>query len=259
MNRYGQRTSAAAVLAHSDEGHLLGREVEAELAGELLPGRFEDVARGVVHRAALRATQVQVARGEVAGQVVRRPCASEVDVRDEPELAERVERPVHGRAVDPRAQLLGPLADLLRAQVLLGPRQHLDHREPGGRDPLAPLTQPLRADFNRARHPRSLRTSSPSSSARWSSWPLPSWPPSSSWRSSWPSSSWPSSSWPPSSWPSSSWPSSSWRSSSSPWTSSRSSSPGRGLACRPAARPRGAARSSRPRRPCGASRSSPRR
>src|SRR4051812_37574044 len=115
MNRYGQRASALTVPAHSDEGHLLGREVEAELAGDLLPGRFEDVARSVVHRAALRAAQVQVARGQVAGQVVRRPRAPEVDVRDETELTESVERPVHGRAVDPRAQLLGPLADLLRA------------------------------------------------------------------------------------------------------------------------------------------------
>ncbi|GAA3145960.1 hypothetical protein GCM10010530_76990 [Kribbella aluminosa] len=98
---------------------------------------------------------MQVPRREIAGQVVRRTGPAEVDVRDEPELAQRVESAVHGRPMDPRPELLGTLTDLLRAQMLLGPREHLDHREPGRRHPLPTLPQPLRADLDSTRHPRS--------------------------------------------------------------------------------------------------------
>ena len=99
---------------------------------------------------------MQVARREITRKVVRRPRPAEVDMGDEAELAERVQGPVDGGAVDARAQLLGPLADLLGAQVLLGPREHLDHGEPGRRDPLAPLPEPLRTDLDRTRHLRTI-------------------------------------------------------------------------------------------------------
>ncbi|GAB3938914.1 hypothetical protein GCM10029976_054190 [Kribbella albertanoniae] len=54
--------------------------------------------------------------------------------------------------MDPGPKRLCPLADLLGAQVLLGPGEHLDHREAGRGHPLTPIPQPLRTDFDCTRH-----------------------------------------------------------------------------------------------------------
>ena len=80
----------------------------------------------------------------VAGQVVDRPAVAEVDVLDEPEAGERIERAVDGRPMHRRMLTGDVFSQVVRGRMVAGGHQGLDHRSPRlGQPPTGPTKPAL--------------------------------------------------------------------------------------------------------------------
>ena len=127
---------------------MIGSDSEAVALEHLGRELVEQIGRGVGHPSADLADEVMMG---LRGQVIDGAAMAEVNVVDDPELLERVERPVDGGAVDVRVVGLHRGREIIRALVRMVGGQHGDHRAPHRRDP-DPLLPELRHDHIRIHH-----------------------------------------------------------------------------------------------------------
>jgi hypothetical protein len=125
------RQSGRAGAACAPEDDVVAVDPERRFGGDLPDRMLEPVVRKGLDAAAPAADQMMVMVAASRRRLVVRAAGPEVEPVDEPELGERLERPVDAGNADPRPPLTHPIVDLLGGETARLSGKGLNHGRSG--------------------------------------------------------------------------------------------------------------------------------